>query len=105
MVGGPGARREAHRGPRLALLLGLGFIGYYLSSLLDFIGLQYVTASLERLVLFLYPTIVVLLSALFLSQPVTRRAAIALALSYAGIALAVWHDIAGHRRRRRHGAR
>ena len=75
------------------LLVGLGFIGYYLSSLLDFLGLQYVTASLERLVLFLYPTIVVLLSALFLSQPVTRRAAIALALSYAGIALAVWHDI------------
>lgn len=75
------------------LLVGLGFIGYYLSSLLDFLGLQYVTASLERLVLFLYPTIVVVLSALFLAQPVTRRAAAALALSYAGIALAVWHDV------------
>ena len=75
------------------LLLALGFVGYYLSSLLDFIGLQYVTAALERLVLFLYPTIVVVLSALFLAQPVTRRAAVALALSYAGIALAVWHDI------------
>ena len=74
-------------------LIGLGFIGYYLSSLLDFMGLQYISASLERLVLFLYPTIVVLLSALFLRQPVTRRAAAALALSYAGIALAVWHDI------------
>ena len=74
-------------------LLALGFVGYYLSSLLDFIGLQYVTAALERLVLFLYPTIVVMLSALFLAQPVTRRAALALALSYAGIALAVWHDI------------
>jgi drug/metabolite transporter (DMT)-like permease len=75
------------------LLAGLGFIGYYLSSLLDFLGLQYVTASLERLVLFLYPTIVVVLSAMFLAQPVTRRAAVALALSYAGIALAVWHDV------------
>jgi drug/metabolite transporter (DMT)-like permease len=75
------------------LLIGLGFIGYYLSSLLDFLGLQYVTASLERLVLFLYPTIVVVLSALFLAQPVTRRAGAALALSYAGIALAVWHDV------------
>jgi drug/metabolite transporter (DMT)-like permease len=75
------------------LLVALGFVGYYLSSLLDFIGLQYVTAALERLVLFLYPTIVVVLSALFLAQPVTRRAAVALALSYAGIALAVWHDI------------
>ena len=75
------------------LLLALGFVGYYLSSLLDFLGLQYVTASLERLVLFLYPTIVLLLSALFLSQPVTRRAAAALVLSYTGIALAVLHDV------------
>jgi drug/metabolite transporter (DMT)-like permease len=75
------------------MLIGLGFIGYYLSSLLDFIGLQYVTASLERLVLFLYPTIVVVLSALFLGQPITRRAVAALVLSYAGIALAVFHDV------------
>jgi drug/metabolite transporter (DMT)-like permease len=74
-------------------LIALGFVGYYLSSLLDFLGLQYITASLERLVLFLYPTIVVVLCALFLAQPVTRRALTALALSYAGIALAVWHDI------------
>src|SRR6478752_2904153 len=87
----PGAAPIAGRDWRL--LLGLGFIGYYLSSLLDFIGLQYVTASLERLVLFLYPTIVVVLSALFLKQPVTKRAAVALVLSYAGIALAVWHDM------------
>jgi drug/metabolite transporter (DMT)-like permease len=75
------------------LLAGLGFIGYYLSSLLDFLGLQYVTASLERLVLFLYPTIVVVLSAIFLAQPITRRAVAALALSYSGIALAVFHDM------------
>ena len=87
----PAAKPIAARDWRL--LLGLGFIGYYLSSLLDFLGLQYVTASLERLVLFLYPTIVVVLSALFLAQPVTRRAAVALVLSYAGIALAVWHDV------------
>src|SRR5690242_482685 len=79
--------------PDALRLIGLGFIGYYLSSLLDFMGLQYISASLERLVLFLYPTIVVLLSAVFLRQPVTRRAMAALALSYAGIALAVWHDV------------
>ena len=87
----PGARRIAPRDARL--LIGLGFVGYYLSSLLDFLGLQYITASLERLVLFLYPTIVVVLSALFFAQPVTRRAVAALALSYAGIALAVFHDV------------
>ena len=87
----PGARPIER--PDALRLIGLGFIGYYLSSLLDFMGLQYISASLERLVLFLYPTIVVLLSAVFLRQPVTRRAMAALALSYAGIALAVWHDI------------
>jgi drug/metabolite transporter (DMT)-like permease len=87
----PRATRIAPRDWRL--LIGLGFIGYYLASLLDFLGLQYISASLERLVLFLYPTIVVVLSALFLAQPVTHRAAAALALSYAGIALAVWHDV------------
>jgi len=74
------------------LLAVLGFIGYYLSSLLDFIGLQYISASLERLILFLHPTFVVLLSAWWLRAPITARAVMALLLSYAGIALAFWHD-------------
>ena len=74
-------------------LVWLGCIGYYLASLLDFMGLHYITASLERLVLFLYPTIVVLLSALMLGRPVTRRAVAALLLSYAGIAFVFWHDV------------
>ena len=76
----------------LCAILGLGFLGYYLASLLDFMGLRYITASLERLILYLYPTMVVILSALFLRKPVTRRAAGALALSYAGIALVFRHD-------------
>jgi drug/metabolite transporter (DMT)-like permease len=88
---GRGAPRISPRDARG--IVALGFIGYYLSSLLDFLGLQYVTASLERLVLFLYPTIVVVLSAIFLKQRITRSALAALALSYAGITLAVWHDM------------
>jgi drug/metabolite transporter (DMT)-like permease len=71
----------------------LGFLGYYFSSLLDFIALQYITASLERLVMFLYPTFVVLLSALLLGKPVTQRAVVALVVSYAGILLVVGHDV------------
>ena len=71
----------------------LGFVGYYLSSLLDFLGLVHITASLERLILFLYPTIVVLLSAVFQRKPVTRRIGAALALSYAGSALVIHHDL------------
>ena len=74
-------------------LAWLGFIGYYLASLLDFIGLEYISAGLERLVLFLYPTIVVLLSALFARTPITRRTVAALALSYAGILVVVAHDL------------
>ena len=75
-------------------LVALGFVGYYLSSLLDFLGLQYISAALERLVLFLNPTIVVVLSAVFLGKPITRRAVLALALAYAGIALCVWQNVA-----------
>lgn len=74
-------------------LLLLGFIGYYLASLLDFMGLAYISAGLERLTLFLYPTVVVLLSALWRKQPITRRAVYALVLSYAGIVLAFWQDL------------
>jgi drug/metabolite transporter (DMT)-like permease len=74
-------------------LATLGFIGYYLSSLLDFMGLHYISAALERLTLFLYPTMVVLLSAWLLRKPITSRILVALALSYAGIVLAFWHDL------------
>ncbi len=73
-------------------VLALGFIGYYLSSLLDFSGLQYISAGLERLILFLYPTMVVLLSAVLFKRPIGRREIFALALSYAGIVLVFMHD-------------
>ncbi|HEX7811835.1 MAG TPA: DMT family transporter [Burkholderiales bacterium] len=65
----------------------LGFTGYYLASYLDFLGLKYITAGLERLILFLYPTIVVLLSAWLLKKPIRAHHIIALVLSYGGIAL------------------
>lgn len=74
-------------------ILWLGFIGYYLASLVDFMGLQYVSASLERLMLYLYPTLVVLLSAALLRQPITPRIVLALGLSYAGIVLVFARDL------------
>ena len=92
------AERDPGRAPLarrdVLTIAWLGFIGYYLSSFLDFAGLYYIKASLERLILFLYPTIVVLLSALFLHRPVTRRTLGALVLSYAGIALVFASDLA-----------
>jgi len=75
------------------LLAWLGFIGYYVSSLLDFMGLQYISAALERLVLFLYPTMVVLLTAAMFKQRIGGRKLLALALSYAGILLVFAHDL------------
>jgi len=77
----------------MTLIFLLGLIGYYFSSLLDFVGLQYVTAGLERLILFIYPTIVVMISALFFGKGITKEAVIALLLSYFGIALAMYHDV------------
>jgi drug/metabolite transporter (DMT)-like permease len=83
----PFARRDA------VALAFLGFVGYYLASLLDFTGLRYISASLARLVLFLYPTIVVLLSAVVYKKPITARTAAALVLSYGGIMLVFWNDL------------
>lgn len=76
-------------------LAALGLLGYYLSSLFDFLGLQYISAGLERLILFLYPTLVLVFSALFFGERIGRNALIALALCYAGIGLAVSHDLQG----------
>ncbi|WP_374262751.1 DMT family transporter [Zoogloea sp.] len=77
----------------VGLMFGLGLTGYYLASYLDFLGLQYISAALERLILFAYPTLVVVFSALFLGKPITRRALACIGLCYAGIALAVAHDL------------
>lgn len=74
-------------------LLLMGFFGYYASSYLDFLGLQYISAALERMVLFTYPAIVVLLLAWQRRQRPGRAVLGALALSYAGVALAVLHDL------------
>jgi drug/metabolite transporter (DMT)-like permease len=78
---------EPMRGRDWRWVVLLGLTGYYLASYLDFLGLVYVSASLERLILFLYPTLVVLLSAWLLKTPVRKSDMAALALSYAGIAV------------------
>lgn len=66
-------------------VLLLGFLGYYLSSFLDFAGLQYISAGLERLILYLNPTLVLLLGVLFFKQRVKPLQLVALAVSYAGV--------------------
>jgi drug/metabolite transporter (DMT)-like permease len=66
----------------------IGCLGYYVSSLLDFLGLQYISAGMERLILFMYPTIVVLMSAAILRERIKTKQIIALVLTYAGLLLA-----------------
>ena len=75
-------------------IIGLGFLGYYFASLLDFLGLQYVSAGVGRLIMFLYPTLVVILSAVFLKKNPTLREIAALAITYTGIALVLSSQIA-----------
>src|SRR5690349_23085734 len=89
-----------HEEPRLtrrdwAALVALGFIGYYAASFLDFIGLKYVGAGVGRLILYLYPTLVLLISFLFLHRRPTRRQLGALVITYAGVALILSSQIHG----------
>jgi drug/metabolite transporter (DMT)-like permease len=77
----------------LGRIVVLGLLGYYLSSFLDFWGLQYINASLERLILFLNPSLVLLIGVLFLRQRVSGRQWAALAVSYAGIVLVFWENL------------
>lgn len=76
-----------------ALLGVLGLLGYYGASILDFIGLQYISAALERLILFTYPTLTVLIGVLFMGKALEGRQLAALALTYLGIGLAFAHDL------------
>jgi drug/metabolite transporter (DMT)-like permease len=71
----------------LAIVI-LGTSGYYLSSLLDFLGLQYISAGLERLILFLYPSFVVLINAIFLKEKMRKVHVWAIVISYIGMIVA-----------------
>ena len=72
---------------------GLGFSGYYLASFLDFAGLAYITASLERLILYLNPTLVLAIGMVVFKRKVSARQAIALAVSYCGVLLVFGHEV------------
>ncbi len=74
-------------------LFVLGCLGYYGASILDFWGLQFISAGLERLILFTYPTLTILIGVLFQGKTFSRREAIALVLCYTGIGFAFAHDL------------
>lgn len=74
-------------------IAGLGVSGYYLASMLDFMGLQSITASLERLILYLNPTLVMLMAWLLHGKGFTRRQVAGMAISYAGVVLVFGHEV------------
>jgi len=74
-------------------IVGLGVIGYYLSSYLDFLGLQYISASLERLILYLNPTLVLVLTWLLYRQPIRPARLLAMGVSYSGVLLVFGHEL------------
>jgi drug/metabolite transporter (DMT)-like permease len=71
----------------------VGILGYYMSSLFDFIGLQYVSASIERIILFIYPTLAVLLNLLIFKVAISTKQWIAIFITYLGIGLAYWGEL------------
>ena len=74
-------------------LFVLGCLGYYGASILDFWGLQFISAGLERLILFTYPTLTILIGVLFQGKPFSKREGVAVALCYIGIGFAFMHDL------------
>lgn len=74
------------------VLIFAGLLGYYISSWLDFAGLMYISASLERIILFLYPTLTVLASSFIYKQALSLKSIIAIALSYGGTVIVMWQE-------------
>lgn len=71
----------------------IGCLGYYISSLLDFLGLQYVTAGIERLILFIYPTLVMLMSSLIFKERIKPIQWVALVITYIGLMIAFFSEV------------
>ncbi|WP_405206839.1 DMT family transporter [Aquimarina sp. LLG6339-5] len=70
-----------------------GFIGYYLASYFDFLGLQYIKAGLERIILFVYPTLVLIISRIFLKHKITKQQLIAILITYIGVLITFWQEL------------
>ncbi len=74
-------------------LIFFGFIGYYLASYFDFLGLQYIKAGLERIILFIYPTLVLIISRIFLKKRITKQQIFAIFITYFGVLASFWGEL------------
>jgi drug/metabolite transporter (DMT)-like permease len=73
--------------------VAMGVLGYYMSSLFDFIGLQYVSAGIERIILFVYPTLAVVINWIIFKIAITKRQWISILITYLGIGIAYWGEL------------
>lgn len=76
-----------------AWVVFFGFVGYYLASYFDFLGLQYVKAGYERIILFVYPTLVIIISKIFFKKRISSKQVIAIGITYLGIIITFWGEI------------
>ncbi|GAA0720156.1 DMT family transporter [Aquimarina litoralis] len=74
-------------------ILFFGFIGYYLASYFDFLGLQYIKAGLERIILFIYPTLVLVISRVFLKTKISKKQLVAIGITYVGVIITFWQEL------------
>lgn len=86
-------RRSKLSVKNISAISGAGLLGYYVASFLDLVGLQYLTAQLGRMILYVYPTFVVLLGAAFFNKKISITTVVALALTYLGVAIIFGHDL------------
>lgn len=89
----PLAPTSANNSKDIVVLIILGIVGYYFSSLFDFYGLETISAGLERLILFIYPTFVALIAFFVLKKQIKWFTWISLGLTYSGVLLVVLHNI------------
>jgi drug/metabolite transporter (DMT)-like permease len=73
--------------------IGMGLLGYYISSLFDFIGLQYVSAGIERIILFVYPTLALVINNILFKVSITKRQWLSILITYLGIGIAYWGEL------------
>jgi len=76
-----------------AWAIAMGVLGYYLSSLFDFIGLQYISAGIERIILFIYPTLAILINRWLFKVVITKRQWFSILITYFGIGIAYWGEM------------
>ncbi len=73
--------------------IAMGVLGYYLSSLFDFVGLQYISAGIERIILFIYPTLAILINRWLFKVAISKRQWLSICITYFGIGIAYWGEM------------